>query len=161
VTVDLFTFASPDRWTYVRNPSVNEAVVARLTPSRDAVLATWQPIAWCGISNPAPCEGGRVLRIIIKPQALPGAANLGDRYVPITLTVNGVSKHGEYQDFGSQEELGNDVTQAPIPNLHGFLLMVDYQSERALRRQLNRCREITVAVLGRRFVFACDGLKEE
>jgi len=143
------------------HPSANEAVVARLTPSHDAALVTWQPIGWCGIANPAPCEGGRLFKIIVKPQALPGAANLGDRYVPITLTVNGVSKHDEEQDFGSQELLGNDVTQAPIPNLHGFLLTVDYKSERALRRQVNRCREITVVVLGRRFVFACDGLKDE
>ena len=39
-------------------------------------------------------------------------ANLGDRYVPVTLTINGVGKREEDQDMGPPVLLPNDVTPA-------------------------------------------------
>lgn len=161
VAVDLFTAASPDRWTPLRNKWHTLVAVDRLTPKRDAAIVTWQAGGqmWCGTAIPVEkCEGGRFLKLIVKPQALPGAASLGDREAAITLTVNGVVSRQMSSDFGAKADLTNYVVQAPIPHLHAFLLMVHYGREGALRRQLDRCREITVGLLGRRFAFTCDGL---
>ena len=42
----------------MQHPPITIVVAARQTPARGAALVTWEPIVWCGISNPATRKGG-------------------------------------------------------------------------------------------------------
>lgn len=159
--VDLFKVASPDRWTPLSNPWNTLVAVARLSPSRDAALVSWQEGGqmWCGTSVPDnECKGGRFLELVATAAALPGAAKLKADYPAVIVAANGVAARGLASNLGTGLELNNDVAQAPLPGLHMFLLTVDYASEPGVQRQLQHCREIQVTLLGRTLDFKCKGL---
>ncbi len=160
-TADLFALASPDAWTPIRNSGGGVQATARLTAAGDAALVTWQGAGqiWCGTATPEQeCAGGRFFLLVVRPEALPGAAALGRRPASIALAVNGRAVlNADARNLGPGVVIRGDVTASPR-ELLGYQALANYGGRPDLRRELARCRKIEVTLLDRSFDFACDRL---